>query len=128
MTAWGFSDGCCAAPLVASAGRVTEAAASESKEGFVEEECEDGEAPAWCFCCVAAGDTAASNSNIAAIQASRLSNTPNGKQTLQYAAVEELKAAPPNASCLSPAGPGVGRPCVDPGRAGVSRRALFQIR
>ncbi len=80
MTAGGFSDGCCgAALLVMTAGRATEDAARESKEGFVEEEGEDGEAPTWCFCCAAAGDTAASNSNVAAIQASRPSNPPNGK-------------------------------------------------
>jgi hypothetical protein len=33
--------------LVVTAGRVTEGAARESKEGVVEEECADGEAPAW---------------------------------------------------------------------------------
>ncbi len=59
----------------------------------------------------------ASDSNNAAIQETRPSETPNGKQTFLNAAEEDFKAAPPSANCLSPAGPGVGRPCVDPGRA-----------
>jgi len=31
-----------------------------------------------------------------------------------YAASEVLTAAPPNPRCSSPAGPGMGRPCVHP--------------
>ena len=120
ITACGFSEGCCeAAPLVVTEGRVTEDAAGESKEGVAVEEEEDGEAPVWRSCC-AAGRIAACNSNNAATQIIRPSKTPNGKQTLLCAAVEVLKAAPPNASCFSPAEPGVGRLCGDPDRAGPS--------
>jgi hypothetical protein len=38
-----------------------------------------------------------------------------------------VKAAPPNSSCYSPAGPGAGQPIVDSDPVGIIR-ALCQIR
>ena len=66
------------------------------------------------FVRVAAGHVEASSKTSTAIHKTRASKTSYGKQTLLSAAAENVKAAPPNPSCSSPAVPGVGRPCVDP--------------
>jgi len=81
---------------------------------------EDGEASARRFPRGAAGDAIAKRNTIAMLRVTRTAKTPNGEQTLLYAADEVVKAAPPNTSCSSPAGPGMGRLCVNPGLARVT--------
>src|SRR5579859_2296731 len=99
---------------------VTFSVSSESNE----EESEDGNSAPLEWLCGAAG-AEASNNTIAATQNPRTRKIPNGKETLVYAASEVLTAAPPNPRCSSPAGPGMGRPCVypvDPGATHVGVR------
>src|SRR6266404_3974220 len=79
------------------------------------------------FSGLAPGDAIAKKNTIAIAAVSRAAKIPNAEQTFLKAAVEVVKAAPPNPSCSSPAGPGMGRPCVDPDPVGITR-ALCQIR
>ena len=58
----------------------------------------DGDAPG--LFCVVAGELAARNKKKDASQVTRNAKTPNGKQTLLYAAVEVVKAAPPKHNLL----------------------------
>ena len=83
--------------------------------------------PAWEISRGAAADVIAKRTASAISHVTRAAKNANGEQTLLLAADEVVKAAPPKSNCFSPAGPGVGQPCVDPDSVEISR-ALCQIR